>query len=130
MWFVVRVGDAKPRAGGLKEAAVGFFLADQVVNECWNVAFGFELIARFLEELNEMLLELGEEFMAEAPEIHRGKSMLINFNTSAVQLVAVNFAVLLPLDFSDFLDFAEQAFIFRANAAIDIAVIGKVLLMW
>lgn len=112
MWFVVRVGDAKPRAGGLKEAAVGFFLADQVVNECWDVAFGFELVAGLLEELNEMFFKLGEEFKVEAPEIHRGKSMLANLNTGAVQLVAVNFAVSLPFDLSDFFDFAEQAVIF------------------
>ncbi len=50
--------------------------------------------------------------------------MFINFNAGAVQLVAVNFAVLFPLDFSDFFDFAEQAVIFRANAAIDITMIG------
>lgn len=117
--FVVRVGDAEPRAAGFDYRACGLLGLNQRVDHGWDIALGFHLIAMRFEECDEVLFQTGEQGRGEAPEVHGHDCLGRHRDGFPCQVVAAHHAAGIAADIAMFFDRLKGALLHATQTAID-----------
>lgn len=68
--FVIRIGDAKPRAITGKYLHVRLVSSHLVGDDGWNIPFGGERVFGAVEKLNKLVFKLLNKGDGKTPEVH------------------------------------------------------------